>query len=81
MCLAVPGKVLSIDNSGPLSMGRVDFGGVEMDVCMEFLPEAGIGDYVLVHVGTALTLLSEEDAMATFEALRELGELNPPNPL
>lgn len=77
MCLAVPGKVLSIDKSGPLAMGRVDFGGVEMDVCMEFLPEAGVGDYVLAHVGTALTLLSEEDAMATLDALRELGEVSP----
>lgn len=77
MCLAVPGKVLSLDASGPLKMGKVDFGGVEMNICMEFLPEAGVGDYVLAHVGTALTLLSEEDAMATLEALRELGEVAP----
>jgi hydrogenase expression/formation protein HypC len=75
MCLAVPGKVVSIDPSGPLRMGKVDFGGVEMDICMEFLPEATVGDYVLAHVGTALTLLSEEDAMATLDALRELGEI------
>jgi hydrogenase expression/formation protein HypC len=74
MCLAVPGKVKSIDESGPLRMGVVDFEGVEMDICMEFLPEAGVGDYVLAHVGTALTLLSEEDAMETLDALRELGE-------
>ena len=77
MCLAVPGKVLSIDESGPLRMGVVDFGGVEMDICMEFLPEAGVGDYVLAHVGTALTLLSEEDAKETLDALRELGEVSP----
>lgn len=77
MCLAVPGKVVSIDPSGPLRMGKVDFGGVEMDICMEFLPEAGVGDYVLAHVGTALTLLSEEDAMATLDALRQLGEVQP----
>ena len=77
MCLAVPGKVLSMDSSGPLAMGRVDFGGVEMDICMEFLPEAGVGDYVLVHVGTALTLISEEDAMATLEALRQMGDVAP----
>jgi hydrogenase expression/formation protein HypC len=74
MCLAVPGKVISIDDSGALRMGVVDFGGVEMDICMEFLPEAGAGDYVLAHVGTALTLLSEEDAKETLAALRELGE-------
>jgi len=77
MCLAVPGKVLTIDASGPLRMGKVDFGGVEMDICMEFLPEAGVGDYVLAHVGTALTLMSEEDAQATLDALRELGEVSP----
>ena len=77
MCLAVPGKVVSIDASGPLRMGVVDFGGVEMNICMEFLPEAGVGDYVLAHVGTALTLLSEEDAMETLEALRQLGEVSP----
>ena len=77
MCLAVPVKVLSINDSGPLRMGRAVVSGVEMDICMEFLPEAGVGDYVLVHVGTALTLLSEEDAMETLEALRALGEVAP----
>jgi hydrogenase expression/formation protein HypC len=77
MCLAVPGKVISIDANGPLRMGKVDFSGVEMDICMEFLPEAGVGDYVLAHVGTALTLVSEEDAKETLEALRQLGEVEP----
>jgi hydrogenase expression/formation protein HypC len=74
MCLAVPVQVQSIDESGPLRMGKAMVGGVEMDVCMEFLPEAVAGDYVLVHVGTALTLLSEEDAKETLSALKELGE-------
>jgi hydrogenase expression/formation protein HypC len=77
MCLAVPVKVQSIDASGPMRMGKAEVGGVEMDICMEFLPEAGVGDYVLVHVGTALTKLSEEDALSTLEALRELGEISP----
>jgi hydrogenase expression/formation protein HypC len=58
-------------------MGKVDFDGVITDICLEFLPEAQIGDYVLAHVGTALTLLDEEDALATLEALRELGEIQP----
>jgi hydrogenase assembly chaperone HypC/HupF len=58
-------------------MGKVDFEGMEMDICLEFLPEAGVGDYVLAHVGTALTLLSEEDARETLEALRQLGEASP----
>lgn len=77
MCLAVPGKLISIDSTGPLKMGKVDFDGVITDICLEFLPEAKVGDYVLSHVGTALTLLNEEDAMETLEALRQLGEIKP----
>jgi hydrogenase expression/formation protein HypC len=77
MCLAVPGKLLSIDESAPLKMGRVDFDGVVTDICLEFLPEAQVGDYVLAHVGTALTLLDEEEARETLEALRQLGEIEP----
>ena len=77
MCLAVPGKLLSIDESAPLKMGKVDFDGVVTDICLEFLPEAKVGDYVLSHVGTALTLLNEEDAVETLEALRQLGEIKP----
>ena len=77
MCLAIPGKLISIDSTAPLKMGKVDFDGVVTDICLEFLPEASVGDYVLSHVGTALTLLSEEDAQATLDALRELGEISP----
>jgi hydrogenase expression/formation protein HypC len=77
MCLAVPGKLISIDSITPLKMGKVDFDGVVTDICLEFLPEARVGDYVLAHVGTALTLLNEEEAMETLEALRQLGEIKP----
>ena len=77
MCLAVPGKLLSIDDSGALRMGKVEFDGVVTDICLEFLQEAKVGDYVLAHVGTALTLLDEKDAMETLEALRQLGEIKP----
>jgi hydrogenase expression/formation protein HypC len=77
MCLAIPGKLISIDTLVPLKMGKVDFDGVVTDICLEFLPEARVGDYVLAHVGTALTLLNEEDAMETLEALRQLGEIKP----
>jgi hydrogenase expression/formation protein HypC len=76
MCLAVPGKVISLNEDGPMKMGKVDFGGVVMDICMEFLPEARVGDFVLAHVGTALTLLDEKDAAETLEALRQLGEVS-----
>ena len=77
MCLAVPVQVISIDEDHPMRMGKAKVGQVEMDVCMEFLPEANIGDYVLVHVGTALTLISEEDAKITLDALKEMGDLAP----
>ena len=77
MCLAIPGRLLSIDETAPLKMGRVDFDGVVTDICLEFLPEARVGDYVLAHVGTALTLLNEEEAMETLEAIRQLGEIEP----
>jgi len=77
MCLAVPGKLISIHQEVPLKMGKVDFDGVVMDICLEFLPEAKVGDYVLAHVGTALTLLDEQEAAETLEALRELGNILP----
>lgn len=76
MCLAVPGKIISIDESNEfLKMARVDFNSNVREVCIEWLPEAGIGDYVLVHVGTAISKIDEEDAKNTLEALREMGEL------
>ena len=77
MCLAVPGKIISIDGSDPeLKMARVDFSGMVADVCIQWLPEeVGIGDYVLAHVGMALSKVDEQDAMDTLEALQTMGEL------
>lgn len=76
MCLAVPAKILSFDESNPdIKMGKVDFAGAITDVCMEWLPEAQIGDYVLVHVGTALSLVDENDALETIKALKEMGDI------
>jgi len=73
MCLAVPGKILSIDSSNPdLRMARVSFGGVTKDICVEWLPDAGVGDYILAHVGMALNKLDEEDARLTLEAFDEM---------
>ncbi|MCP3978073.1 MAG: HypC/HybG/HupF family hydrogenase formation chaperone [bacterium] len=76
MCLAVPGKVLEIDaaEAGP-AMGTVSFGGIKKQVCLAYVPEAKVGDYVLVHVGFALNTIDEEQAQSVFEALREMGEL------
>lgn len=75
MCLAVPGLIVSINNSNPLRMARVDFGGVVQNICIEWLPEAKIGDYVLAHVGTALSLIDEESAKASLDAFVEIEEL------
>lgn len=75
MCLAVPGKIVSMDDSGALKMASVDFGGVVRDICIEWLPEATIGNYVLAHVGTALSLIDEESAKASLDAFDEIEKL------
>jgi hydrogenase expression/formation protein HypC len=76
MCLAVPGKVIRIDDDGPFSRaGKVDFGGVVREVNLALVPDAGEGDYVLVHVGMAITKVDEEEAARVFETLREMEEL------
>jgi hydrogenase expression/formation protein HypC len=73
MCLAIPGKVIEVFEDHGLRMGRVDFGGTVKKACLEQLPEAGIGDYVLVHVGFALSLVDPEEAERTYRLLEELG--------
>ena len=77
MCLAVPGKVVGIiDEAGAgLRLGKVDFGGIRKQVCLDYTPEARLGDYVLVHVGFALSVIDEAEARHVFEALRALGQL------
>jgi hydrogenase expression/formation protein HypC len=74
MCLAVPGKILSVSGEGPYSrLGKVSFGGVVRDVNLSCVPEAVVGNYVIVHVGMALNVLDEAEANEVFDALRELG--------
>jgi hydrogenase expression/formation protein HypC len=75
MCLAVPGKIIEITPTVASLMGKVDFGGVVREVCLEAIPEAKIGEYVIVHAGFALNTLSEKEAQETLDALRELGDL------
>ena len=76
MCLAVPGKVLTIEGEDPiLRIGRVDFGGVVKRINLAYVPEAMIGDYVLVHVGFAISVVDEAEAMQTIEDLRRMEEL------
>jgi hydrogenase expression/formation protein HypC len=76
MCLAVPGRLLSVVGEDPLMrVGRVDFGGIVKEINLAFVPEARIDDYLLVHVGFALTVIDESEAVQVFETLREMGEL------
>ena len=76
MCLGVPGKVLSIEQH-PLgmTMGKVSFGGVAKEICLAYVPEVQVGDYVIVHAGFALNRLDEAEAMEVFELLKEMGEV------
>lgn len=76
MCLGVPGKLVEIDRSGDTPTGKVDFGGVSRDVCLSFVPEAVQGDYVLIHVGFAISVLDEEEAHKTMEILKAMGEFD-----
>jgi hydrogenase expression/formation protein HypC len=77
MCLAVPGKILSIAGDEPLERsGRVSFGGVVKEVNLACVPEAKVGDYVIVHVGLAISTLDEGEARQTLEYLRQMGELD-----
>ena len=73
MCLAIPGKVLETADSGWNRVAKVQFGGVTRQVYLDFVPEAGVGDYVLVHAGCAITVLSEEDALETIDLLGQIG--------
>ena len=73
MCLGIPGKIIGIeDNPLGIRMGKVSFGGIIKEVCLAFTPEAQVGDYVVVHVGFAISRLDEEEAQQTLEMLAEL---------
>ncbi len=76
MCLAIPGKISRLHENAGVPMAKVDFGGITRDACMSYLPEAQIGDYVLVHVGFAISRLDEAEAARTFQYLAEMDQLN-----
>lgn len=78
MCLAIPGKIQSIESmyDGLVRMAKVSFGGIVKQASLEMVPDAQIGDYVLVHVGVAITKVDEEEAAKTFEYLKEIGEID-----
>jgi len=72
MCLGIPGKIIDIYEANGLQMGKVDFGGVTKECCLAYVPEAKLGDYTVIHVGFALHLIDEQEAMETLELLRQI---------
>jgi len=77
MCLAIPGKITQITYEDPLmKMGKVHFGGILKEVNLSYVPEAGVGDYVIVHVGFAISKVEEQEAQRIFEYLSEIGDLD-----
>jgi hydrogenase expression/formation protein HypC len=73
MCLGVPGKIVETYESKGLHMAKVDFGGIFREACLDYVPEAQVGEYCIIHVGFAISLLSETDAMETLDLLRQMG--------
>ena len=84
MCLGVPGKIVEINEKNGLHMAKVDFGGIFREACLDYVPEAQIGDYCIIHVGFAISLLSESEAMETLDLLKQIAnieeELGPETP-
>lgn len=75
MCLGVPGKIVEINEKGGLQMAKVDFGGIFREACLDYVPEAQVGDYCIIHVGFAISILSESEAMETLDLLRQIGAI------
>lgn len=75
MCLAIPGKILEIYDEQGLRMGKLDFGGTIRKCCLQYIPEAAVGEYALVHVGFAISTIDAEEATRTYQLLEEMGEI------
>ncbi len=76
MCLGVPGKIVERYEKDSLPMARVDFGGVFREACLSYVPEAKANDYCIIHVGFAISILSESEAMETLELLKQIGSFD-----
>jgi hydrogenase expression/formation protein HypC len=76
VCLGIPGKVMSIEEANGLRMGQVDFGGVIKEACLAYVPGVSVGDFVIVHVGFAISRVDEEAARSTYAALQDLDLLS-----
>jgi hydrogenase expression/formation protein HypC len=84
MCLAIPGKIVAFHDRDGVRMGKIDYGGITRDACLEYVRETVLGDYVLVHVGFAISRVDEEEAARTYKYLAEmdqLTEIETPEPL
>lgn len=75
MCLAIPGKIITSEVQNGIRVGRVQFGGITRETCLDFVPEAAVGDYVIVHVGFAISCVDREEAERSYEALESMGLL------
>jgi hydrogenase expression/formation protein HypC len=75
MCLGVPGKIVEVYEQNGLKMAKVDFGGIFREACLEYVPEAQVGEYCVIHVGFAISLLSETEAMETLALLRQISDV------
>jgi len=76
MCLGIPGKVIEIHEQDSLPMGKVEFGGITKDICLAYVPEAQVGNYVLVHAGFAISIIDEDDAHETLSYIAQIQELS-----
>lgn len=76
MCLAIPGKIVEIYETNGLRMGKIDFGGVTREACLAYVPEAQLGEYTIIHVGFAISQLSEEEAQETLALIREIANMD-----
>ena len=75
MCLAIPGRILEVEEQAGSRVGKIEFGGVTRQAYLNFVPEAGVGDYVIVHVGFAISRVDAEEAARTYELLEHMGLL------
>ncbi|MBM3124960.1 MAG: HypC/HybG/HupF family hydrogenase formation chaperone [Chloroflexi bacterium] len=75
MCLGVPGKIVEINDVNGLKMAKVDFGGIFREACLDYVPEAKVGEYCVIHVGFAISLLSEKEALETLDLLKQISNI------
>lgn len=75
MCLGIPGKITDVYEKNDLPMGKVDFNGIAKEVCLVYVPEAKVGEYALVHVGFAISLMDEEEAQETLKLIQQIADI------